>query len=236
MDYKPGKLTYDQLQILCDYDSKSNILISKEGSDYIDSLAKVFDLNNRNDKPFTTEDIKKQPTFNEFNFPGLREFDFICYLKAEPMQLINGKRVNEKIIATDFQSQKAKMIFNSSLGVVYIMTALIGEVEFIVKIGQSRTTFKSRLGSYNCGCVNNWRTASTTNIKILQSFLNTRLIFKLYILDTSQDVVYYEWHGVKSVPFASSKALAYEDILVKEFVKQFGQNPLANIQANATQI
>ena len=91
-------------------------------------------------------------------------------------------------------------------------------------------------GSYNCGVVNNWRTASTTNIKILQSFVTTRQIFNLYLYDCSSDVMSFKWHGVESVPFASPKPLAYEDILVKQFIDQFGIKPLANVQANATEV
>lgn len=236
MDNKPGKLSYEELKELCDYDTKTNAFISKKGADYINSLSLKFDLNNRNDKPFTLEQIINQPTLNDFEFAGVKEFQFICYLKAIPMRLENGKRTNEKIKTFNFESNDAENVFNNSMGIVYIFTAAIDNKEYIVKIGQSRTTFKSRLGSYNCGCVNNWRTASTTNIKILQSFLNTRINYKLYILDTSLDVDSYEWHGIKSVPFASSKALAYEDILIKAFVQQFHKKPLANIQANATQV
>ena len=107
---------------------------------------------------------------------------------------------------------------------------------YIIKIGSSRTTFKQRLGSYNCGVVNNWRTASTTNIKILQSMVTNRINLNLYLFDCSQDLYVIDWHGVRSVPFATPKALAVEDIMIKQFIKQFGHKPLANVQASATEV
>ena len=144
---------------------------------------------------------------------------------------------NEKIVVVNnsFADAEAREIFKNSLGVVYIFTCPIEDKEYIIKIGSSRTTFEKRLGSYNCGVVTNKRTASTTNMKILQSFVATRKIFNLYLLNFG-DATTFIWHGVKSVPFASSRTLAYEDILVKEFINQFGIKPLANVQASATTV
>lgn len=223
------------LKQLCDFDGE--IYTSKVGEDYISSLSNVFHLDNTNDKPFTIEDVLNQPLINDFNFDGVKDFEYICKLKARPMTItLDGKRKNEKIIPFDFVNDDAKKIFNSSLGVSYLLTCVINKKEHIIKIGSSRTTFKNRLGSYNCGVVNNWRTASTTNIKILQSMVTTRLDYNLYICDCSQDLYVILWHGVKSVPFASPKALAVEDIMVKKFIEQFGYKPLANVQANATEV
>lgn len=233
-----GTLSYEQLMKLTVLEG--NKYVSKVGNDYIDGLSSVFNLVNRNDKPFTIDDIKRQPQLKDFTFSGVSEFVYIADLKAKPLELtISGRslnRSNEKIEVVSFASRDAKDIFNKSMGVSYLLTAVIDNKEHIIKIGQSRTSFKSRLGSYNCGTVNNWRTASTTNIKMLQSMLATRALFKLYINDCSHEVVTYTWHGIESVPFASSKALAIEDIMLKKFTEQFGFKPLANIQSNATEI
>ena len=63
----------------------------------------------------------------------------------------------------------------------------------------------------------------------------TRLPVNLYLYDCQKTEV-FEWHGVKSVPFASPFSLAVEDIMIKEFIKQYGKKPLINIQASATTV
>lgn len=230
-----GSLDLAQLQSLCDFDGEK--YISKSGQAYVDALSAVFNLINKNDKPFSREDIIQQPLLNEFDFSGFQEFKFICHLSARPMVIRNGVRSNEKIVASDFADEEAKRIFNKALGVAYVITCVIDGNEYIIKFGQSRTTFKQRLGSYNCGVVFNWRTASTTNIKILQSMVATRLKFNLYLYDCSTEQYILNWHGERSVPFASPKSLAVEDIMVKKFSELFdGRKPLANVQANATQV
>lgn len=232
---KKNSIDIEILKQLCDFDGE--LFISKVGNDYIQSLGNVFQLDNINDNPFTIEDIKKQPLISDFKFDGVEEYKYICKLKAKPMTITtDGTRTNEKIIPDDFADSEAKKIFKKSLGVSYLLTCYIDNKEHIIKIGSSRTTFDKRLGSYNCGVVNNWRTASTTNIKILQSMVATRLEYGLYLYDCSQDLVIIDWHGVRSVPFASPKALAVEDIMIKKFIEQFGHKPLANVQASATEI
>lgn len=228
-------VSIEELKKLCDYIDGE--YVSKKGNDYIDALSSLFSLDNQNDKPFTIEDIKKQPVLKDFKFPGVEEYKYICKLHAEPMRINReGKRKNEKIKETDFVDENAKSIFKDKLGVSYLITCEIEGKEYVIKIGSSRTSFKKRLGSYNCGVANNWRTASTTNIKILQSMVTTRLDFKLYLYDCSDEPYTINWHGIQSVLFASPKALAVEDIMVKQFIKEFGEKPLANIQANATEI
>ncbi|RAX53849.1 hypothetical protein CCY99_05565 [Helicobacter sp. 16-1353] len=228
-----GSLNLEQLKSLCDY--KNGIYIQKSGNEYIESLSKVFAINNKNDKPFSLDDIKSQPTLEEFSFSGKDDFIFICNLSVEPMSIDkDSKRKNERIKAINFVGDKEKRIFEKALGVAYILTCKIGNREHIIKFGQSRTIFKKRLGSYNCGVVNNWRTASTTNIKMLQSMVTNRTDFNLYLYDCSDEVTIIEWRGEKSVPFASPKSLAVEDIMLKKFIQQFSFKPLANIQTDAT--
>lgn len=232
-----NKEQLDLLLSICDYNPEDGLYYSKKGIDYIEALKPIFKSKNTNDNPFSLDDIQTQPSLDDFSFKGAQEFRYICKLKASPMVVdaINYKKTSEKIIVVkdSFESEEAKDIFNNSLGVDYIITCPINGKEHIIKIGNSRNTFKNRLGSYNCGVITNIRTASTTNLKILQSFVATRKEFNLYLLDCS-DVTTFKWHGVDSVPFASPKGLAYEDILVKKFIEQYGSKPLANVQASAT--
>ena len=66
----------EELKKLCDYiDGK---YVSKKGKDYIDALSSLFLLKNKNDKPFTVEDIKKQPLLKDFEFSGVEEYKYIC--------------------------------------------------------------------------------------------------------------------------------------------------------------
>lgn len=232
---KKETLTLEELLTLCDFDGK--LYIQKKGADYLDALSRVFSLNNRNDIPFTLDDIKSQPTYESFSFAGKQDFQKICTLTITPLTYdpTTQKRKNESIKAINFVSKEAEQIFRASLGVAYLMTCTIDGIEYIIKIGQTRNTFKDRLGSYNCGCVTNWRTASTTNIKLKQSMVTTRIDVNLYLYDCQKTEV-FEYHGIKSVPFASAFSLAVEDIMIKEFIKQFGQKPLINIQASATTV
>ncbi len=232
---RAGSLTIEQLKTLCDFDGTT--YISKQGDEYINALSNVFTLENNNDKPFTREDVVNEPKLNDFNFSGKDDFIFICNLKARPMTIsTENARKNEKIIASDFASTDAEAIYKNALGVAYMITCEIEGEEHIIKFGQTRTTFEKRLTSYNCGVAFNWRTASTTNIKMLQSMLATRLTYKLYLYDCSQDLYQITWHDIASVQFATPKSLAVEDIMVNQFINQFGKKPLANIQASATTV
>lgn len=240
--------SWKQLLKLCDenksiINADGDLIIlykSKSGIDYIRALASIFDLVNTNDRPFTIEDVIKQPLKNTFKFVGINDFKLICYLKARQMEiLVNINQATlyqwapEKIIAFDFPSTKEENIFNNALGCTYIISALVNNQEYFIKIGQSRTPFKNRLSSYNCGTVNNWRTASTTNIKMLQSMLATGLVFKLYIYDCNEKIQ-FNYHGCLSSYFASPKSLAVEEIMLKKFQQQYHQKPLANIQTKPT--
>jgi len=224
---------------LCEFDGEK--YVSKSGAAYIEALKALFPpknpdgKRNKNDTPFTREDILKQPKLGDFDFPGVKDFVYVCNLEVDPLVMSNDERSNEKIYAIDFQGEAEKNLFEKRLGVVYLLTCVVNGNEHIVKIGCSRTTFKDRLGSYNCGTVNNWRTASTTNIKMLQSFVATRERFKLYLFDSGEPEV-FDWHGVKSVPFASQIIYAVEDILVKKFLETFGHKPLVNVQTSATKV
>lgn len=222
----------------------TKIYTQKDGEEYNKLLHELFKGNNKNDVPFTREEIKKEPTLDNFKFEGKNEFIYNCKLKASKMIIKTNEsqdlfdKVPEKItpiFEENIDSKSQKNTFSKHLGVSYIITCPMERKEHIIKIGQSRTTFEKRLQSYNCGTVFNWRTASTTNIKILQSFVSTGLEFKLYIWKSKnqESMVFY---GEQSSVFASSEILAVEEIMLRMFKKQFGEFPLANIQAKPTKV
>lgn len=235
-------LTADELKSLCDFDPATNTYISKSGQAYADALKALFypnDEGNRNDKPFLEDDILEQPTLSQFRFGALDQFKLNCKLKAVPMKLdkngdllnLNGRsKSREQVIAYDFVDADAETIFNNSVGVAYIITCPINGEEHIIKIGQTGGTFKDRLGSYNCGYVINWRTASTTNIKIVQSFVATRKEFNLYIRDCGMLARKYKWARRSTALIASPLVEAIENICLQRFDEKFHRKPLANVQ------
>ena len=236
------KLNKEQLISLCDFSDEENCYISKSGKEYADALKAIFypdDDGNTNDKPFLEEDILVQPTLRRFHFAALDQFKFNCKLKAIPMKLDkNGDLMNlggrsksrEKVIAYDFYDDDAENIFKNSVGVAYIITCPIDDDEYIIKIGQTGGTFEDRLGSYNCGYVTNWRTASTTNIKIVQSFVATRKVFNLYIRDCGMLAKKYKWAHRSTALIASPLVEAIENICLQRFNEKFHCKPLANVQ------
>ena len=239
------KLTASDLISLCDFDATSNTYTSKQGQDYADALKALFypdDDGNENDKPFLDSDILEQPTLDEFRkrFKALDEFKFVCKLKANPMKLDSSgeliktgrKKSKEEIVAIAFANNDVKKVFETSIGVAYIITCLIDGKNYIIKIGQTGGTFDDRLGSYNCGYVKNWRTASTTNIKIVQSFVATRREFNLYLRDCGDLAKPIKWaRRSTNTAIASPLPEAIENICLQVFSKKFdGKKPLANIQ------
>jgi hypothetical protein len=233
---KKGTLTKSQLKLLVKKCRKDGFYYSKKGQDYINGLALIFPIDNTNDRPFTIDEIVHEPELSDFGFDGIQEFKRVCKLYAKPMKLTEKLerifRGNEKIVIESFYSEEWKKKYETNKGIVYLLTALVDDKEYIVKFGQTRKTLKDRIGSYNCGYVNNWRTASTTNIKILQSMLTSRLFFNLYAIDCSDEPEIFVWYGEKSSPFASSKSLAYEEICNRMFIKKYKKPTIANIQVS----
>lgn len=242
------EISAEDLKTLCDFDESTNTYVSKKGQEYSDALKALLHPNsegNKNDRPFLYQEIIKQPTFQKFGhrFKELSQFVFNCYLKANPMTLDangelidlgNNKKSKEEIVAFNFANKAAEKVFNSSIGVVYIITCPISNNEHIIKIGQTGGTFKKRLGSYNCGYVANRLkgTASTTNFKIVQSFVATRLEFKLYIKDCNSLAKKYRWARMETSFIASPLVEAIENICLSKFKSKFPKlkKPLANIQ------
>lgn len=226
------------LKTLCDVfeEEGKKYYVSKAGADFIKALREFSKSSNKNDTPFTLEEVIQQPTIDEFKFDGVKEFKFICKWRIRVLEIRYNEvkkkyeRSNEKIIPFDFPSISEKQIFDNSKGVVYLLTYKHQEKEHIIKIGQTRNTLLSRMGSYNCGVINNWRTASTTNIKLIQSMVANRLILNVYAIDLSHDNIEYVWHGIKSPKLSSPKNIAYENILISEYIKQFNKKPLFNVQ------
>lgn len=227
----------NQLNLLlkiCDKSEDGKFRSNKEDS-YIEALKNIFPSNNTNDNPFNIQDIMNQLILKDFTFEGIKDFKYICKLKADPMVIDrdNSTKTNEKIFPLEFANKQAENIFYKSIGIVYMLTCTINSKEYIIKIGSSRNTFKSRLHSYNCGTVTYRKSgsASTTNFRILQSFVATRKEFSLYLLDFPDDTKPYSWHGIESPIFPSSRCFAYEYILINQYMKQFnGEKPLGNVQ------
>jgi hypothetical protein len=99
--------------------------------------------------------------------------------------ICNRVNISKKKSAIHYLLNCIKAVFNYKR---YTLKAKIDGEEHIIKIGQTRKTFKDRLGSYNCGCVNNWRTASTTNLKLKQSLVATRQNIELYIFARNKKI------------------------------------------------
>lgn len=225
---KKQNITYEQAKTLFTLDKGK--YVRKEDDIFVSAFMKIIQGTNKNDTPFTKNEIKTQKTWDEFSFVGKNDFEFVCYLKANAMVLndTTNNWDNEKIKAHGFAKGKDKT-FNDYIGVAYAITCLLNEKEYIIKFGSTRTTFKQRLGSYNCGVVNSIRTASTTNIKMLQSMVACNVDFKLYLYPCGEAEI-IEWQNEKAGPFSSPKPLVVENIMLKKFTDQFMAKPLANIQ------
>ncbi len=232
---KKKNISFEQAESL--FKKVNGEYVRKEDEDFVNAFMQIMPGTNQNDTPFTKTQIVLQHTWDEFSFSGKEDFIYICDLRADAMILKPDIRNwdNEKIYPHNFTSKANKEIFDKYIGGAYVLTCVINNHEYIVKFGSTRTPFKARLGSYNCGVINNLRTASTTNIKILQSFVACNTSFKLYFYPCGESAS-IEWRGEKSVPFATSKPLAVEDIMVKKYMEQFNQKPLSNIQAAATEV
>lgn len=75
MTMKSSILDIETLKTLCNYDGEK--YIQKSGTDYINALGQVFPLSNNNDRPFTIDDVKKQPILSDFKFPGVSDYKYI---------------------------------------------------------------------------------------------------------------------------------------------------------------
>ena len=53
-----ASLTNEEIIQLCDFDGEK--YVQKSGEQYISALSSIFSLINRNDKPFTIDDIEKE--------------------------------------------------------------------------------------------------------------------------------------------------------------------------------
>lgn len=60
------KLSLDKLKTLCNFEKGE--YVSKSGDKYVKALEKLFTLKNKNDKPFSVDDIKKSANFRRFYF------------------------------------------------------------------------------------------------------------------------------------------------------------------------
>lgn len=244
----PKKLNYTFESIETLFKKNGECYTRKEDEEFVEALNRIFPWTNKNDIPFTKNDIRNTKKLKDFSFDGKNDFEYVCDLFANPINLNPETKNwdNEKIVTQWRQGDKHKNSFKKYIGVAYLITCVLDPIvkpldsalepdEYIIKFGSTRTPFGKRLSSYNCGSINNSRTASTTNFKLLQSFVACNTPFKLYLCfcGASKKI---RWHGKLSVPFSTAKPLAVEDIMIKEYKKQFNSKPLANVQTNATEV
>ncbi len=100
----------------------------------------------------------------------------------------------------------------------------------ILKIGQSTTTFRGRVKSYNAGTENIRKgkgTSSVTNYFILQSILNINKTVKVYLIVPGHlDWELFGETGTVSFP----PVKIWERKLLERFEKQHGKTPIGNSQ------
>jgi len=157
---------------------------------------------------------------NEAPYAGFifkKHFDWLCEIRPDRKKekLFLGKHDHGKI---------------DEEGFVYVIV-VNGK---ILKIGQTTTTFKSRLSSYNCG-TRKFRkrgTASTTNYFVLQSLLAIGAPAQIYAYFAKKKR-YLIFRGTK---FSESGVGAFptpkiiEKKINLEFVKHYGKSPIGNVQ------
>jgi len=245
----PKKLNYTFENIETLFKKNGTDYTRKEDEEFVEALKKIFPWTNQNDIPFTKTDIRnKTKKLKDFTFVGKKQFHYVCDLSAKAINLKPDTKNwdNERIFAQWGKDNKHKVKFKKYIGVAYLITCVLDPIlkpsypasepdEYIIKFGSTRTPFGKRLASYNCGTINNSRTASTTNFKLLQSFVACNTPFKLYLCFCGAPKK-IRWLGKFSIPFSSAKPLAVEDIMIKEYIKEFRSKPLANIQTNATEV
>lgn len=133
---------------------------------------------NRNEELITQKDIEKIE-FRLENFDYRERFRFLCTL--HPNQVQERLEIIEAVDEKDFNIKKPALIY------IFVLDGKI------LKIGASMTSFKGRVGSYNCGRVDNRirGTCSTTNYFVLQSLLKLNKnidVYAYFIPTTTHDV------------------------------------------------
>ena len=215
---------------------KDGSYIQKTGDLFIDSFKKHIEKKHKKEcknlSLFSIDDIKKQKELCDFSFQGKNDFKLVGKLVGEKMKIDSTNKITyEKIVIKDDKFETGtEYIYKNSKGVVYMITALLDNKEYIIKFGSSRKVLMERINSYNAGKIRNIGTASTANIFILQSIIASNLEFNLYVCDCSDFIERFKWYDKISAPFASSKSLAYENIIIKAFEEQFKCIPIGNTQ------
>ena len=66
----------------------------------------------------------------------------------------------------------------------------------------------------------------------MQSIISSDIKYEIYYVDCSDFVERFKWYDQLSKSFASSKSLAFENIILQQYINQFWSTPLGNTQAN----
>ncbi|MDR3290095.1 MAG: hypothetical protein LBT02_02310 [Rickettsiales bacterium] len=100
----------------------------------------------------------------------------------------------------------------------------------VFKIGESTTSIKDRIQSYNCGKKTYRKngTCSTTNYFTLQSLLNINTSIEVYAY--FPDEVEYIVLGNEIYKGSASPAKVAEGFVIKKFTSIFNKKPIGNIQ------
>ncbi len=156
------------------------------------------------------EELKEEVNYNEFEYK--KYFSHIC-------NLIPNKE-KEKLELERINDEKVK-----DYGLVYILVIK----NKIFKIGQSITSIKDRIQSYNCGKIE-YRIAgtnSTTNYFVLQSLLGLNEIVNVYgyFPDKKEYEIFGEF-GEDSFPPAKK----VEKKIIADFIKKHNKKPIGNTQ------
>lgn len=210
--------------------------IQKTGKDFIDSFKKYIadkltEKKSNNLNLYTVEQVESSPLIDELNFSGIKDFKLLGELSYQKL-IINADNTytNQKLYIENLDETN-KNIYEKSKGILYMIVGVIDNKKHIIKFGQTRKTLEERIGSYNCGTIKNIGTASTTNVFILQSIIASDIKYEVYYVDCSDFIERFKWYDQISKSFASSKSLAFENIILQQYIKQFNEKPLGNTQA-----
>lgn len=173
-------------------------------------LTKNIMKKNKNIVPLVLNDLAGEVEYSKFEYKNF--FIHSCNLIPEKEK----ERIRIKIID--------EIIFKKK-GVVYLFI-VNGKV---LKIGQTTTTIKKRIQSYNCGKVE-YRingTNSTTNYFILQSILKINKTVEVYTYQPDKPEINVFGKIIKTNTPVTKMV---EKQIIKDFIKKFGKKPVGLTQ------
>lgn len=162
----------------------------------------------------------EEELYNLNNIKGKYPFQSYKYYKNfRKIGLIIPDRENERIVFNSLEADSEKIE-----NIVYIFT-INGD---IFKIGHTIKSLKLRIQSYNCGKKEYRKrgTCSTTNYKILQSFLNYNQPIEVYIYECPK----IKYLNIDNKEIYVTTAKQEEHICIEQAKKDYGSKPMGCIQ------